>query len=341
MFDRETTVNPPHGTITGVERPLSRLVMGTMPLNGSDLTRDFEILDAFVAAGGNAFDTARVYRGGAAEQTLGKWLVARSLRDQLVLIGKGAHPVAGKPRVTPQAIRDDLDESLERLQTETIDLYLLHRDDPTQPVGPIVESLNEQMQAGRIDAFGASNWSTARIDEANRYAAEHKLAGFVAGSINLSLAVPNAAPWDGCLWLTPESEQWYREHHFPLLAWSALAQGFFSGRYRPDARTDEGMVRVWYGEDNFARLRRAEQLAERKGVSPSAVALAYVLHQPFPTFALFGPYSVDEVQDSMAALRVQLTPGEVQWLRSGVQEDQSAGQSGADQEDQRSAETTG
>jgi 1-deoxyxylulose-5-phosphate synthase len=317
MLDHETGRTLPYSTIPGVERPLSRLVIGTMPFDGSDLVKAFEILDAFAAAGGNAFDTAHSYHGGAAELTLGKWLAARSLREQAVVISKGAHPAAGKPRVTPQAIGDDLAESLQRLQTGTIDLYLLHRDDPSQPVGPIVACLNEHMQAGRIGAYGASNWSTARIDEANRYAAEHKLAGFVAGSINLSLAVPNAAPWDGCLWLTPESERWYTEHHFPLLAWSALAQGFFSGRYRPDDRTDEKMVRVWYGEDNFARLARAAELAERKDVSPSAIDLAYVLHQPFPSFALFGPYSVDEVNDSMSALQVTLTPEEVAWLRHG------------------------
>lgn len=319
MIDRETHLHPPYGTIPGVERLLSRLAIGTMPFDGSDLTKAFEILDAFAAAGGNTIDTAHSYHRGAAELALGKWLTARSIRDQVVLISKGAHPDAGKPRVTPRAIGGDLAESLERLQTDKIDLYLLHRDDPSQPVGPIVDCLNEHVQAGRIGAFGASNWSTARIDEANRYAAEHKLAGFVASSINLSLAVPNTAPWDGCLWLTPQSEQWHTERHFPLLAWSALAQGFFSGRYRPDERTDEKMVRVWYNEDNFARLARAEELAERKDVSASAIDLAYVLHQPFPTVGLFGPYTVDEVNDSMAALKVTLTPEEVTWLRSGAQ----------------------
>lgn len=319
MFDRETATNPSYRVIEGVERPLSRLVIGTMPFDGSDLTKAFEILDAFAAAGGNAIDTAHSYHRGGSELTLGKWMAARSIREQIVLISKGAHPDAGTPRVTPKAIGSDLTESLERLQTETIDLYLLHRDDPSQAVGPIVDCLNEHMQARRIGAFGASNWSTDRIDEANRYAAEHKLAGFVASSINLSLAVPNVAPWDGCLWLTPESERWHTEHRFPLLAWSALAQGFFSGRYRPDNRTDEKVARVWYSDDNFARLARAEELAARKGVSPSAIDLAYVLHQPFPSFALFGPYSVAEVQDSMRALQVTLTPDEVAWLQHGSQ----------------------
>jgi aryl-alcohol dehydrogenase-like predicted oxidoreductase len=208
----------------------------------------------------------------------------------------------------------DLAESLERLQTTWIDLYILHRDDPGYPVGPIIEALNEHQRAGRISAFGASNWSTARIAEANAYAREHGLSGFVASSPNLSLAAPNEAPWPGCLSARWGGLDWYEEQQFPLIAWSSLAQGFFSERVSRDMPADAWMARVWQSEANFQRLERARELAKREGATANQVALAWVLHQPFPTFAIIGPYTLEELRSSFEALRLTLTSQEVRRL---------------------------
>src|SRR5690606_6316038 len=117
------------------------------------------------------------------------------LRDKVVIVGKGAHLNRDRRRVTPWDITSDLYDSLARFQTDCIDLYLLHRDDPDFPVGPIVEVLNEHLRAGRIGAFGASNWTVERIQAANAYAAEHGLEPFVASSPNLSLADQIKEPW--------------------------------------------------------------------------------------------------------------------------------------------------
>ena len=104
---------------------------------------------------------------------MGRWMELRGNREDVVIIGKSAHPDGARKRVTAADISQDIRESLERLRTDYMDLHLLHRDDPSVPVGPIVEELNAQREAGRIRAFGGSNWQPARIQEANDYADAH------------------------------------------------------------------------------------------------------------------------------------------------------------------------
>lgn len=302
-----------YGTIPGFDRPISRLVMGTMVCQTDHMALTCELLDAYLAAGGNCLDTARVY--GTSESAIGQWMQERGNRAQIVLLTKGAHPTADSgPRVRPEAIDQDIATSLEKLQTDYIDLYLLHRDDPNYPVGPIVECLNAHQQAGRIRAFGGSNWTTRRIQEANDYAAAHGLNGFVASSPNLSLAVMKEPIWDGCISLDEEGRAWHTAHQFPLFPWSSQARGFFTGRYAPDRPDDGEMVRVYYNDANWERYRRAEALGKEKRASANQIALAYVLHQPFPVFPLVGPRTLAELRDTLGALDISLTPEEVRWL---------------------------
>jgi aryl-alcohol dehydrogenase-like predicted oxidoreductase len=178
--------------------------------------------------------------------------------------------------------------------------------------------LNEHKRAGRLRAFGGSNWSTARLDAANAYARQHGLAGFAGSSPNLSLAAWNEPMWPGCLAASdPESRAWYTRTQLPLFAWSSQATGFFSGRYAREDRNIPGIgpiVSTWFNEGNFERLERARQLAVHKGVTSNQIALAYVLCQPFPTFALIGPQTIDELADSLVALDIALTPQEMRWL---------------------------
>lgn len=297
-----------------LDRDVSLLVLGTAWFGEETEAPAFELLDEWAALGGNALDSAREYglsRWGESEEVISRWLRARDCRGDIVVGTKGAHHrIVGEKRVTPEAIREDLEASLAALRTE-IDTYLLHRDDPSKDVGPIVELLNEYRRAGKIRAFGASNWSTARIDEANAYAAAHGLERFTFSSPNLALARQNEPPWPEALSASdPESRAWYDRTQMPLFAWSSQASGWFSGRYSPDA----DVVRVYDSEGNRERLRRARELGERKGADANAVALAWVLHQPFPTCALIGPRNVEELRTSVAALDVALTDDEARWL---------------------------
>lgn len=296
-------------------RNLSRLALGSMAFSSEAAENTYALLDTWREAGGNLVDTAHIYGGGDCERIFGRWLADRGCREEMVIIGKGAHHNADRRRVTPEDITCDMRDNLARLKTDYLDLYILHRDDPNVPVGPIVEALNEHRKAGRIRAFGGSNWTTARLEEANRYAADHGLEPFAASSPNLSLAPPKEPVWDGCVdACSPEDRAWYTRTQMPLFAWSSQARGFFSGAFTPES-DNELMQRVYFSEENWERLRRARELGEQKGgYSAIQVALAWVLHQPFPTFPLVGPAIVPELQSCLQALELELTPEESAWL---------------------------
>ena len=293
-----------------LDRDLSQLVLGTTVYRDQRDDASLDLLDAWLDLGGTLIDTGREY--GASERILGRWLRERGIGGEVAILTKGAHQDETRKRVTPEDITADLHESLSELGLGAVDLYLLHRDDPSKPVGPIVEILNEHREAGRIRAFGASNWSTERLAEANAYASEHGLAGFACASPCLNLARQNEPPWLDCIAASdPESRAWYARTGMPLFAWSAQAAGYFAGPASPDA------ARVYDSEDNRERVRRATELARTRGCSANHVALAWVLHQPFPAFAIIGPRTVTQLRDSVAALDIELTDEESRWLDLG------------------------
>ncbi len=281
--------------LRGLDRDVSRLVLGTMLLTDSGA----DVLDEYVRLGGNTIDTARVYGDGDAERALGAWLEARpGARERLIIVSKGAHPSGDRKRVTAEEIERDLRVSVDLLGGP-IDLYLLHRDDPSVPVGAIVECLTALREAGLLLAYGTSNWTTARIDEANAWAAAHGLEGFCVSSQHLSLATQNEEQWpDTRSANDPEIHAWHQRTQTPLLAWSPQARGYFFGR------TGSEVLRVYDNAVNRERRRRAEQLGERLGRTPAQVAMAWVLQQPFPVFACFGARSADQVREAFGALEV-------------------------------------
>ena len=296
-------------------RRLSRLALGTLwftPDRQSDVSK---LLDAWVELGGDTIDTAHVYGKGDAERALGQWLRARpDLRERLVIVSKGAHPDGDVVRVTPEDITSDLHDTIERLGGP-VDLYLLHRDDPSKPVGPLVEVLDGHRRAGQIRAYGASNWTPERIEEANAYASAHGLAPFCLSSTHLSLATQNAEQWPGALSAAdPATRSWHERTQMPLLAWSAQASGFFTGRFARDRDADPDIEAVYFSDDNWERLDRARTLADRLGSTANEVALAWVLAQWFPVQALIGPHSVQQLRASVGATELELSDEDVAWL---------------------------
>jgi aryl-alcohol dehydrogenase-like predicted oxidoreductase len=297
-----------HANIPHLEKPVSRLVMGVD--NQIELEPASVVFDDFVARGGNCFDTAFIYGGGKCEPVFGQWLKDRGLRESVVIIGKGGHT----PYCNPEDITKQLLTSLERLQTDYVDIYMMHRDNTDLPVSAFVDVLNDHLRAGRIKTFGGSNWSLARVQEANEYAASKGLQGFSVVSNNFSLARMVDPPWTGCISASDaDSRAWLTETQITLLPWSSQARGFFV-RGNQDFLEDQELVRCWYAPDNFKRLERAKELASEKGCDPIQIALAYVLWQPFPTIPLIGPRNTSETASSFKALELQLTPLEVKWL---------------------------
>ncbi len=298
----------PYGRLPGLEKPVSRLVMGTMlPVS---VPYAHVMYDDFVEWGGTCFDSAHVYGGGLSEKMLGRWVKNRGIREQVVILDKGAHT----PFCTPEGLTAQLFESLDRLQMEYLDIYMMHRDNPDIPVADFVDLLNEHQRAGRIRVFGVSNWTTTRVELANAYARMKGLNGIVAVSNNFSLARMVEPVWAGSLAASDaESRAWFTQTQMPLMAWSSGARGFFA-RGNPENVSDAALVTSWYSDDNFRRLARAQELAAKYGVTPVHIALAYVLCQPFPAYALVGPASLAETRTTMPALGVKLTPDELRWL---------------------------
>jgi predicted dehydrogenase/aryl-alcohol dehydrogenase-like predicted oxidoreductase len=297
-----------YGSIAGVDKHISRLVMGVD--NQDTMPHMAVMFDDFIERGGNCFDTASIY-GPHREKLLGQYVKNRGIRKDITVIVKGAHT----PWCTPKDMTTQLLASLNNFGFEHADIYVLHRDNLDVPVGEFVDALNEHHHAGRIRAFGGSNWSMERVQAANDYAKAHGLMGFSVVSNNFSLARMVEAPWNGCISASdPASRAWLAKHDVALLAWSSQARGFFTDRARRDLTSDPELVRCWYSDDNFERKKRVNELAQKRGVLPINIALAYVLAQPFPTFALIGPRVLSETRTSWPALEVELEPREIKWL---------------------------
>ncbi|MFN8445236.1 MAG: aldo/keto reductase [Caldilineaceae bacterium] len=311
-----------YGTIPGIDKPVARVVQGLAGLTTQNTDFWFPVMDSVVELGGNMFDLGHVYGNGECERAFGLWLKERGNRDQIIVQTKGAHHNADRQRVTPFDITADIHDSLARLKVEHIDLYILHRDDESQPVGPIVEVLNQHNQAGKIGAFGGSNWSAARIQAANDYAKANGLLPFVIGSNNFSLAPQIKEPWARCVSISNNEAElaFYRKTQLPLLPWSSLAGGFFSGRFRRDnldtftEYLDKLCVECYCSEENFERLDRAEKMAAEKGVTVTQIAMAFIANQGINLFALTQARNQQEFEASIAARDMQLTQSEADWL---------------------------
>jgi aryl-alcohol dehydrogenase-like predicted oxidoreductase len=272
----------------------------------------FRFLDAVFEAGCTAFDLAASYQLGGTERLFGHWMRSRGNRDRLFLSGKGAHPypVVRPNRLTPRDLAADLEDSLRRLGTDRLDQYLVHRDSPGVPLEPIAEALAGFVRAGKIGAYGVSNWTHARIAELDRIAESQGLSRPFVSSPQFSLVTWNTPQFGGTVSISGDAEAraFYTNRKLPTLAWSPLGRGFFAKAARRG---------VYDNPENDAKLARATALAERKGATPAQIALAWLFHQPFPVYAVVASRSVEHMKQNLEATRIALSPAEVRWLETG------------------------
>lgn len=267
--------------------PIPRTNLSVFPLNlggntfgwTSDREASFAVLDAFVEAGGNFIDTADVYSawaeghsGGESEAVLGQWLSARGNRDEVVIATKaGQHPEhSGQARDT---VHQAIDASLNRLQTDYVDLYYAHFDDEDVPVEEQAHTYDEVVRSGKARHIGVSNYSPERMRRWFEYAYAEQLALPVAIQPQYNLVTRK------------DYEQGYapiaREFDAAVFPYFALAAGFLTGKYQSEedlqgAERGE-MAKGYFSEDGLSVVSRLREIAEGRGVAIPSVALAWLL----------------------------------------------------------------
>lgn len=287
-----------------------------------------EMLTVFADAGGNFFDTARVYAdwvpGGryASEKTLGRWLAESGRRDPVVLATKGAHPELTTmqiPRMSRKEIAADVEGSLSDLRTDRIDLWYLHRDDPTRPVEEILETLWELVDAGKIRHIGCSNWTLPRMKAAQECAAGKGRPGFVANQPLWNAAVVNSGSLSGAgnVAMDDATRRWHTETQTAAIPYSSQANGLFQKLVQNggDLAALPGGLRATYGDsENLRRLERLQHLCEDTGLSLTQAMLGYLQAHPFPVSAIVGPGSLVQLSDTLTATDTQLTPAQAAFI---------------------------
>lgn len=317
--------------IDGVEKPVARLLQGTVMLTAENRDDNFRLLDALYEQGFSSYDTAHGYGAGVCEKELGDWIKSRGIRDDVVILTKGCHPYKGEPkRVAPEYIRRDLEESLERLQTDHVELYLLHRDDRDHPVGEIVDVLDEYKSKGHIGVYGGSNWLADRVAAANEYAAANGKAPFSVSSPQFSVAEMIKEPWAGCISVSGEQGEsdraWYDANGISLFTWSSLAGGFMTGKFTRDNIDsftdywDTNPIGAYAYESNFQRLDRVLELAADKGVTASQIAVAYILSNNPRYHAIIANWEIDQIAENAIAANTELSAAEIAWLEMKTEE---------------------
>ena len=311
--------------IEGLDKEISKLIMGND--NQTYFDEAAKLWDHWIEVGGNAFDTAHIYGGGSMEKLLGEWHRKRNNLKDLVIVAKGAHT----PNCDPKSITSQLTESLDRLQTETADVYIMHRDNTEIPVDEFIDVLNEEKNKGRINIFGGSNWTLERFEAANSWADSHNKNKLSILNNNLSLSKMINPLWDGCISSNDDDILHYlQENQIAHLSWSSQGRGYFlpdeitqkiedkitldESSWRKPGEHSSGPLSCYDSEDNRERKNRVSQLASKLGVDSQNIAGAWPIHLKFPSFGLIGPRTVDELVSSLKNLDIELSDEQVNWL---------------------------
>jgi aryl-alcohol dehydrogenase-like predicted oxidoreductase len=306
---------------------VSRLCLGAMTYGTPewrpwvlDETASVPFIRRALEHGINFFDTADMYSRGVSEQVLGRALNALTRRDQVVIATKAFYPVIEGPNqrgLSRKHLLHAIDDSLQRLGTDYVDLYQIHRFDPGTPIEETLDALHDIVKAGKARYIGASS--------------------MFAWQFMKMLAASDARGWTRFVSMQNHYNLVYREEEREMLPlcreegigvipWSPLARGFLAGNRGGErrgetvrAQTDEFAHEMYYGDSDFTIADRAAAVAERRGVKPTQIALAWLLGKPEVTAPIIGASKLAHLDEAVAALDVRLEPEEIVCLEEPYQ----------------------
>jgi aryl-alcohol dehydrogenase-like predicted oxidoreductase len=281
----------------------------------ADEAASFEVLDAFIDAGMNFIDTADTYArwqpgssGGDSERVLGRWMKQRGNRSRVVIatkLGKDMGP--GKSGLSAKYMKQAVEDSLKRLQTDYIDLYQSHEEDPKTPIGETLQAFADLIVEGKIRAIGASNYTPERLEEALRVSRESGLPRYESLQPHYNLV--ERAKFE------PTLEPICLGHHLSVLPYWSLASGFLTGKYRSEAdinKSKRGKDAVKYlNERGLKVLSALDEISAAHDSTPTAIALAWLIARPSVTSPIASATSVEQLQDVLKSVAIQLSPSEM------------------------------
>lgn len=307
------------------ELNVSNIAMGTDSLGSLINKKDsFRLLDCYAEHGGNIIDTAEGYAswidGGehASEKVIGEWIKERDNRKSMVISTKGAYYKYGeKHRLTEKDIFSDLDGSLNRLKTDYIDIYWLHRDSEDVSVEEMVDILADTVKQGKVRYIGMSNWTYKRIEKANLYAQKVGLPPIVASQIQYSAAYPNIENNEPDLVIMNDEEyEYFKNHDLSVFAFASQAKGFFS-KYLTggkEALSPKAFAR-YYNEETLKRVERLDKIRKEHGCSIGAGAIAAVCNNyDFDTIPIVGCKNVEQLEDSLSGGNIVFSSEEMDFI---------------------------
>ena len=298
---------------------VSRIILGTMTY-GTSKWRDW-VLDEdesrpfirrALELGINFFDTADMYSQGVSEEVLGRALKDFARRDEVIIGTKVYHPSGEGPNqrgLSRLHIMQSIDASLRRLGTDYVDLYQIHRWDSETPIEETLDALNDVVKSGKARYIGASSMYAWQFSKSLYTADLHGWTRFVSMQNHYNLVYREEER---------EMLPLCRAEGIGVIPWSPLARGFLAGNRSPQdygetvrSKTDRFAQSMYYEEDDFEVAKRAAELAEKRGVTPAQIALAWMLHQKDVTAPIIGASKMPHLEQAVAALDIQLSTEEI------------------------------
>ena len=296
----------------GTDLEVAPICLGTVNYDaGLSIADSKKQLSAYVEKGGNFIDTAHIYGDWnpgvlcRSEKTIGEWIKESGMRDKVIISTKGAHPDWGRmdiPRVKPSDIEKDLNESLQFLNTDYIDLYFLHRDDPKVPVSDIIDFLDSAKQAGKIGYYGCSNWSLERIKEAQEYAKSAGKEGFTVNQIMWSLADVNfeGLPDKTFILMDKAMYDYHAETKMNLMAYMSIAKAYFQRRYTGED-LPSGVTDVYESASNDAIYEKCLPLVKKGEISFMDLSFMYIMAETaFPSVPIASFDNEEQLETGLA-----------------------------------------